>query len=107
LVYQRLHRNVPDADLLPEAASEVFVDFLVRLNDESSSMSEEDFSHARHQAFLLQLCDRVAARLGGSSPERFNAVEDIGQFPLKGVKKTGLFDAVLKDIGDKLRSLNE
>src|SRR5262249_40609394 len=75
LVYERLHRNLPHADLIPEAASEVFVDFLVRLGDESGSMQVSDFVQPRHEAFLLQLCDRTAARMNGMPPEHFVADE--------------------------------
>lgn len=107
LVYERLHRNLPHRDLIPEAASEVFVDFLVRLGDESSAMAVRDFSQPRHAAFLRQLCDRTAARLSGQSPESFVVVDEMDGLPLKGLKKSGLYDAVLKQVGDRLRQLNE
>ncbi len=106
LVYERLFRNIPDPDLIPEAASEVFVDFLVRLGEESSGMAVSDFAHPRHEAFLRLLCDREAAHLTGQPPESFVPVEEIDGLPLKGVKKSGLYDAVLKDVGDRLRNLN-
>jgi radical SAM superfamily enzyme YgiQ (UPF0313 family) len=106
LVYERLHRNLPHPDLVPEAASEVFVDFLVRLGSESSTMEVADFAHPHHEAFLRQLCDRAAARLTGQPPESFVPVEESDGHPLKGLKKSGLFDAVLKDVGDRLRHLN-
>src|SRR4029077_10295336 len=44
-VYTRLYRNLPDRDLLPDAASEVFVDFLVRWGEGFTGVSE------RHHQF--------------------------------------------------------
>jgi hypothetical protein len=107
MVYERLYRNLPNADLLPEAASDVFVDFLVRLGDESSTMSVSDFTQSRHAAFLRQLCDRTSARLTGQPPENFVPVEETDGRPLIGLKKSGLYDAVLKEVGDRLRALND
>jgi hypothetical protein len=106
-VYERLYRNIPEADLIPEAASEIFVDFLVRLGEESADMKVSDFAKPQHTAFLRQLCDREAARMRGQPPESFVAVEETDGQPLKGLKKSGLYDAVIKDVGDRLRSLNE
>jgi radical SAM superfamily enzyme YgiQ (UPF0313 family) len=103
-VYGRLHTNLPDSRLIPEAASEIFVDFLVRLSDESTSLGANDFSHPRHEAFLRQLCDRTTARLTGQPPDSFVAVEE-PQFRVSRVKKSGLYDAVLKEIGDRLGAL--
>jgi radical SAM superfamily enzyme YgiQ (UPF0313 family) len=106
MVYERLYRNLPDTQLIPDAASEVFVDFLVRLSDESGDLTAKDFAQLHHTAFLRQLCDRTAARLTGRAPEHFTPVEEIDGTPLKGVKRSGLFDAVLKEVGDRLLSLN-
>lgn len=107
-VYARLNLNMPnDAALIPDAASDVFVDFLVRLSDASSTMEVPDFAHPRHTAFLHQLCDRTAARLTGRRPESFVAMEETDRAPLKGLKKIGLCDAVLKEVGDRLRRLND
>lgn len=106
LVYARLYRNIPDTSLIAEAASEVFVDFLIRLGEQSGAMTVNDFAQPHHKAFLHQLCDRTAARLTGQSPETFVAAEDTEGVPLKGLKKSGLYDAVLKQVGDRLRSLN-
>jgi hypothetical protein len=107
LVYERLHRNLPDAGSIAEAASEVFVDFLVRLGEESGAMEERDFAHPRHESFLRQLCDRTAARVTGQSPQTFVPVEETDGVPLQGLKKSGIYDAVLKNVGDRLRELNE
>jgi radical SAM superfamily enzyme YgiQ (UPF0313 family) len=106
IVYSRLFRNLPHADLIPEAASEVFVDFLVRLADETGGLQASDYANAHYTAFLEQLCDRTAARLTGQPPEAFVADEARDPRLLKGVKKSGLYDAVLKHIGDRLEQLN-
>ena len=107
LVYSRLQRSLPDTDQVADAASEVFVDFLVRLGDESVAMDVDDFAHPRHEAFLRQLCDRTAARVTGQPPEGFVAADEADGSAIKGLKKSGLYDAVLKQVGDRLRQLNE
>jgi radical SAM superfamily enzyme YgiQ (UPF0313 family) len=105
LVYERLARNLPDPQLIPEAASEVFVDFLVRLVDRADS-TEQTFTEPWQEEFLRTLCDRTVARLTGCPPESFVAATDKGETPLHGLKKTGLYDAVLKEVGDRFSRLN-
>ncbi len=107
VVYEHLLRRLPDADLIPEAASEVFVDFLVRVRDETETADDRAFVQPRHEEFLRQLCDRVAARLGGEAVEKEcggTAGEEAAS--LKAMKRTGLYEAVLKDVGDRLSRLN-
>jgi radical SAM superfamily enzyme YgiQ (UPF0313 family) len=106
-VHDRLFNNLPSKDLIAEAASEVFVDFLVRLSDVSADMEIDDFLHPKHEAFLRQLCDRVVVRVTGQAPENFVPVEEVAGRSHKGLKKSGLYDAVLKEVGDRLRRLNE
>jgi radical SAM superfamily enzyme YgiQ (UPF0313 family) len=98
-VYSRLYRNLPDRALLPEAASEVFVDFLVRWGEGFTGASE------RHHQFLRELCDRTCAKLSGQSPEAFVAVEEGEAVPLAQVRRTRLADAVLKNVVDQMRSI--
>jgi len=98
-VYSRLYRNLPDRSLLPEAASEVFVDFLVRWGDGFTGASE------RHHQFLRELCDRTAAKLSGQPPETFVAVEDGEAVPLAEVRRTRLADSVLKNVVDQMRAV--
>jgi hypothetical protein len=100
LVYERLHRNLVDPKLIPEAASEVFVDFLVRLNDQGGEQTE--FNGPQHHELLRALCDRTAARLTGRSPDTLIPADDSTPVPMKGLKKSGLYDAILKDVGDRL-----
>jgi radical SAM superfamily enzyme YgiQ (UPF0313 family) len=105
LVYERLYRGLVDPKLIPEAASEVFVDFLVRLNDERSGQPK--FTDPQHHELLRSLCDRSAARLTGRSPEASIPADDGTPVPLKGLKRSGIYDAVLKDVGDRLAKINE
>jgi hypothetical protein len=105
VVYTRLFRNLPDRKLIPEAASEVFVDFVVRLMDEADAGAAYTFSDPRHDEFLRTLCDRTVARLIGHSSGTFVAIDE-GEVPIQGLKKTGLYDAVLKEVGDRVARLN-
>jgi len=76
-VYARLVHNLSGNDSIANAASEVFVDFLVRIGDESASMAESDFLQPRHDAFLRLLCDRAVVRMTGQSPETYAPIEDL------------------------------
>lgn len=105
-VYARLQRTLTVETEIPEAASEVFVDFLVRLNDESSTMQPSDFASPHHKTFLGLLCDRTSARLMGLGPESLVADEAPGPELPKRLKRAGLYDAVLKEVGDRLSRLN-
>jgi radical SAM superfamily enzyme YgiQ (UPF0313 family) len=107
VVYARLVRNLADVESVANAASEVFVDFLVRIGDESASMEENDFLQPRHDAFLRLLCDRTVVRMTGQAPEGYSPIEDSAESAVVRLKKSGLPDAVLKDIGDRLRRINE
>jgi len=98
-VYTRLYRNLPDRALLPEAASEVFVDFLVRWGEGFTGASE------RHHQFLRELCDRTSAKLSGQAPEAFVAVEEGEAVPMAEVRRTRLADSVLKNVVDEMRSI--
>ncbi len=106
VVYERLFRNLRDRGQIPEAASEVFVDFLIRTLEGVPSDEETAFSDPRHDDFLRVLCDRTAARMRGDAPEEFVAAEDAEPVPLTAAKKSGLYDAVLKDVGDRICRLN-
>lgn len=98
-VYARLYRNLPDRALLPEAASEVFVDFLVRWGEGFTGASE------RHHKFLRELCDRTCAKLSGQPPEAFVAVEEGDAVPMAEVRRSRLADSVLKNVVDQMRSI--
>jgi radical SAM superfamily enzyme YgiQ (UPF0313 family) len=98
-VYTRLYRNLPDRTLLADAASEVFVDFLVRWGEGFTGASE------RHYQFLRELCDRTCAKLSGQPPETFVAVEDGDAVPMAEIRRTRLADSVLKNVVDEMRSI--
>ncbi len=105
LVYTRLLHRLPDPKMVPEAASEVFVDFVVRLADETGSTGQHTFSDPRHDEFLRLLCDRTVAKMTGSSLEDIVPVEEADDVSLPALKRTGLYDAVLKDVRDRLTQL--
>jgi hypothetical protein len=107
LVYHRLSRNLPEAGLIPDAASEIFVDFLVRIANDTHTENERSFEGPRHDEFLRVLCDRAVARVTGGPPaECVEPSEDLGQ-AVKSLKRTGLYDAVLKDVADRMSRLND
>ncbi len=106
LVYNRLYHNLPDPQMIPEAASEIFVDFVIRASQETDTLAQQSFDDRRYDHFLKLLCDRTAARLTGQAPETFVGVDEYTATPAPGTKKTGLPDAVLKEVGDRLRRMN-
>ena len=103
LVYGTLYGALDDKTLIPESASEVFVDFLVRLNDEFREIEEEHFPTDQHREFLTLLCDRVVARIAGE--KRDHDADPFDAALLKQAKRSGLVDAVLKEVGDRLTKL--
>jgi radical SAM superfamily enzyme YgiQ (UPF0313 family) len=104
-VYARLARNLGDAKLIPNAASEVFVDFLVRWSGELGNDAEPAGASGRYLEYLRQLCDRSAAKITGQTPEAFVPAGEETSIPPGFLKKSGLADAVLKEVADRLRSL--
>jgi radical SAM superfamily enzyme YgiQ (UPF0313 family) len=107
LVYHRLSRNLPEAGMIPDAASEIFVDFLVRIANDTHSENERSFDSPRHDEFLRVLCDRAVTRVTGGPPaECAEPSEDLGP-AVKSLKRTGLYDAVLKDVADRMSRLND
>src|SRR6185437_3007509 len=102
IAYARLNSVLPDPKAIPEAASEVFVDYIVRLRDEpvtGQAGQEAAYCEPRHEEFLKLLCDRVAARMTGQSPDAFvRGAAQEETLPMTKVKRSGLYDAVLKEI---------
>ena len=92
-LYVRLHQRLPDKGLIAEAAREVLVDFLVRWGTTFQKVEPQ------HHGFLLELCDRAAAKRGGDAEP--GSKEDVA--PLLAEARRGrLLDAVLKDVRDEL-----
>jgi len=96
-LYARLHQRLPDKGLIAEAAREVLVDFVVRWGTTFQKVEPQ------HRSFLLELCDRAAAKLGGH-PEPL-VKEDVTPL-LAEARKGRLLDAVLKDVRDELASMS-
>jgi hypothetical protein len=105
-VYARLFRHLPDRQMIPDAASEIFVDFIMRVRDEPGTAADGAFAGPRYEEFLRVLCDRTVARVTGRAPESVISTEEAEPVLMKGVKKTGLYDAVLKEVGDRLSRLS-
>ena len=92
-LYTRLYQLLPDKARVPEALREVLVGFLVRWGETFQQLEPQ------HRAFLFELCERTAAKLGG--PPAPAPAEDLGKL-LSEVRKSRLLDAVLKDVRDEL-----
>jgi hypothetical protein len=96
-LYARLHQRLPDKGLIAEAAREVLVDFVVRWGTTFQKVEPQ------HREFLLELCDRAAVKLGGSS----EPLSEENVAPLLAEARRGrLLDAVLKDVRDELATLS-
>jgi radical SAM superfamily enzyme YgiQ (UPF0313 family) len=100
LVYARLHNNLRDRNVLPEASTDVLADFALRWGESFEA------PNAVHRQYLNELCDRTAARINGIAPELFVAApEPSPPVSLANVKKTRLADSVLKAVNDSLRKV--
>ncbi|WP_437549651.1 radical SAM protein [Sorangium sp. So ce367] len=93
MLYSRLYRSLPDKSVIPEAAREVLVDFVVRWG--ATFQNIEPY----HEPSLMDLCDRASAKRGG----RLEAVSlEEERAALTEIRKSRLADAVLKDVRDEL-----
>jgi radical SAM superfamily enzyme YgiQ (UPF0313 family) len=106
VVYERLFRRLPRSQMIPEVASDVFVDFVVRIREEPEEPTETSLCAPRYDEFLRQLCDRAAAQVAGHPPQHIAGATEPGPVSMQGVRKSGLYDAVLKEVGDRLSKLN-
>ncbi|MFT3764355.1 MAG: radical SAM protein [Minicystis sp.] len=95
-IFTRLARSLSDEDRIPEAMKEVFVDFIVRWGSSFAELLPE------HRAYLLELCDRAAAKHGGQpgSPPRAGEMD-----LLRAARRRRLLDAVLKDVRDEIATM--
>jgi len=106
IVYERLGRGLSDPERIADAASEVFLDFVVRFTSEVHVSGEDSLLDPRHEEFLRLLCDRVLARVTGQPAEVSAPSAAIDALALKKIKRSALHDAVLKEVGDRLGRLN-
>jgi len=92
-LYSRLYRSLPDQGMIAEAVREVLVDFVVRWGAGFERLEPH------HEVFLLELCDRAAARRGGGSAAPSDEAE---QGLVSQARKSRLLEAILKDVRDEL-----
>lgn len=95
-LYSQLYRSLADTQLVPEAMKEVLVDFIIRWGAGLKELEPQ------HRHFLLELCERTAARLGGPPA---GAPREDAAARLAEARKSRLFDSVLKDVRDELARL--
>ncbi|APR78046.1 Hypothetical protein A7982_03393 [Minicystis rosea] len=95
-IFTRLARSLSHEQQIPEAMKEVFVDFIVRWGSTFQKLEPE------HRAYLLELCDRAAAKLGG----RLGSAPREGEMDLlRDARRRRLLDAVLKDVRDEIATM--
>jgi hypothetical protein len=104
VVYDRLARNIEDPATVPEAAAEVFVDFLVHSRPDDNSGA---YGGPADQELLRSLCDRTSSRVTGQQARVFELGEaEPDPLRMKKAKRAGLYDAVLKEVGDRLARMS-
>ena len=79
--------------MIAEAAREVLVEFMVRWGATFQGLEPH------HEGFLLELCDRAAAKRGGRSDSPSDEEE---QSLVSQARKSRLLEAILKDVRDEL-----
>jgi hypothetical protein len=94
-VYRRAYLNITNKDLVPEALTEIFRDFLVRWGKSFERVEDH------HAAFLSEICDRTCARFNGEAPQDFVPVTS-DDLPVPEVSRTRLGDDVLKSVEQEL-----
>ncbi|RYZ36782.1 MAG: radical SAM protein [Myxococcaceae bacterium] len=94
-LYVRLSRDLPDRHDVPEASREVLVDFVSRWGEGFQTLEPQ------HHEFLRELCDAAVAARGGHP----GAMEADEEHALRTqARRTGLLEALLKDVRDELAS---
>jgi radical SAM superfamily enzyme YgiQ (UPF0313 family) len=101
MVYRRLYLNLEDKDSIPAAATEVFVDFIVRFGAAFKELEEY------HQEMLRETCDRTCAKMNNVPPENFTPIttSDVS-VPESEIKRNRLADSVLKNVRDELARIS-
>jgi hypothetical protein len=105
-LFNRLWQNLTDTEIVPEAISDVVVDFIVRLREQMDGDGGATLADPIHDEFLLLLCDRATARFNASQGEEFVAIRPADLPSLKEAKRAGLPDAILKEVGDRLARIS-
>ncbi|WP_147447280.1 radical SAM protein [Corallococcus sp. CA054B] len=94
-LFVRLSRDLPDRRDVPEASRDVLVDFVARWGEGFQALQPQ------HHEFLRELCDREVAARGGH-PGTLEVEEE--QALRTQARRTGLLEALLKDVRDELAS---
>jgi hypothetical protein len=97
-VYTRVYVNLENKDKLPEALTEIFVDFLCHLDGDFQKL--EEF----HHAYLREVSDRTCAKFNGTPPQDFQPREPDG-IAVPDYRKIRLHDDILKNVGQELFTL--
>lgn len=95
-VHRRLYVNLKESDDLPEALTEVFVDFLVRWGDEFEKLEPY------HLTFLREICDRTSAKFNGDRPQDFVGRDPSDEDVVPNAARIRLGDDVLKSVEQEL-----
>lgn len=90
-VHRRVFLNLRDHQQLPEALTEVFIDFLTRWGEEADAVREH------HWGYLMELCDRTCAQRNGDSPEEFVPILDSDR-KVPDVRRSRLGDDILRNL---------
>ena len=97
-VHRRVYLGLARRDQVPEALTDVFVDFLVRWGDGFDGLGEH------HREFLRELCDRTCARFNGQNPESFTPREPEGA-AIPDVRRGRLAEDVIRSVEQELLRL--
>lgn len=95
--YRRVYTNLSDRARVPEALTDVFVDFLVRWGDSFESLEPQ------HQVFLDELSDRTCANLNGVPPESF--VPQVEPPEIPSSRRMRLAEDVIRSVEQELVKL--
>jgi Radical SAM superfamily/Domain of unknown function (DUF4070) len=94
-LHRRVYLNLTAKEQVPEALTEVFVDFLVRWGDSFHELE------AHHMVQLKEICDRTSARLNGQPPQTF-VPRDTADEPVPSPTRIRLGEDVLKSVEQEL-----
>ncbi len=89
-MYNRIYEGLTDKSRVPEALSEVFVDFLSRWGDNFKGIEPQ------HDVFLSELSDRTCDKFNKEGPGEGQHPQELSQ--TGPVKPAGLADDVLRNI---------
>jgi radical SAM superfamily enzyme YgiQ (UPF0313 family) len=95
-VHRRVYLNLEDRRFVPEALTEVFVDFLTRWGGSFDAFGEH------HREFLKELCDRTCAKFNGTPPQDFVPRDEAGEETVPSALRLRLGEDVIKSVEHEL-----